>query len=253
LGQLLDPQSIADEKARIEERIRLLEQQKSMEEGLPHLYGWPWYQWAWDFFSSTNRFNLLCAANQISKSSTQIRKCIHWATAVDLWPKLWKSRPTQFWYFYPTFDVATSEFHEKWKKEFLPRGEWKDHPVYGWKEEIRNKQIYAIYFNSGVTVYFKSYEQKAENLQTASVYAMFCDEEVPEDLYPEIVSRISAATIRGTSTWSSRRPSVRSSGALPSRRRTNGMRPSRRRSSCRCPSICAKSTWEALLVPGPTS
>lgn len=197
MGQLLDQQAVADEKARIEARIRLLEQQKSMEEGLPHLYGWPWYQWAWDFFTSTNRFNLLCAANQISKSSTQIRKCIHWATAVDLWPKLWRMKPTQFWYFYPTFDVATAEFHEKWKKEFLPRGEWKDHAVYGWKEEIRNKQIYAIYFNSGVTVYFKSYEQKAENLQTASVYAMFCDEECPEELYPEIVSRISAATIRG--------------------------------------------------------
>lgn len=185
------------ERELLEERVRLLERQREMESNLPHLYGWPWYKWAWDFFTSTNRYNFLCAANQVSKSSTQIRKCIHWATAVDLWPSLWKSKPTQFWYFYPTKDVATVEFDEKWVKEFLPRGELKDHPIYGWQEERKNKQIYALRFSSGVTVYFKSYEQEPENLQTASVYAVFGDEEMPEALYPEINARISAAAVRG--------------------------------------------------------
>lgn len=185
------------ERERLEERIRLLEQEKALKDGLPHLYGFPWYQWAWDFFVSRNRFNLLCAANQISKSSTQIRKCIHWATSPELWPTLWKSKPTQFWYLYPTYDVATAEFEEKWKKEFLPRGEFKDHPVYGWKEDKRNKQIFAIYFNSGISVYFKSYAQKVDDLQTATVHAIFCDEELPEHLYSELNSRLSAATVQG--------------------------------------------------------
>lgn len=193
----MDQKLLEEERAKIKERIRILEDQKAMQEGLPHLYGWPWYSWAWSFFNSRNRFNLLCAANQISKSSTQIRKCIHWATAVDIWPKLWKTRPTQFWYIYPTYDVATVEFREKWEKEFLPRAEWKNHPVYGWRSEMRNKQIYAIYFNSGVTVYFKSYEQKPENVQTATVYAIFCDEECPPELYPEFYARISSPVVRG--------------------------------------------------------
>lgn len=153
-----------------------------------------WYKWAWDFYTSTNRANHLTAANQISKSSTMIRKCIDWATDQDKWPMLWpiKKRPYQFWYFYPSKDIATSEFHEKWVKEWLPNGIYKDDPKYGWKEDIREKKIHAIYFNSGVSVYFKSYEQGATMLQTSSVDAVFCDEELPADLYPELTARMFA-------------------------------------------------------------
>lgn len=126
-----------------------------------------------------------------------IRKCIHWATAVALWPQLWATKPTQFWYFYPNYTVATVEFDEKWVKEWLPRGEMKQHPIFGWTEEKKNKEIRALRFNSGITVYFKSYDQKAEDLQTASVYSLFCDEELPEHLYSELNSRISAPTVKG--------------------------------------------------------
>lgn len=159
---------------------------------LPHLYGWPWYDWAYDFFHSTNRFNFITAANQISKSSTMIRKCIHWATETEIWPELWKTKPTQFWYFYPSKDLATKEFEQKWVKEFLPRDYMKNDPKYGWKEDIRFKQIYSLTFNTGVTVYFMSYEQKLSNLQASSVYAMFCDEEIPKPIYDESYQRISA-------------------------------------------------------------
>src|SRR6185295_15948148 len=82
--------------------------ERKRRENLPHIYGFPWYSWAKDFFDSTNRFNFLCAANQISKSSTQIRKAIHWATEKSLWEGLWPGRNvSQFWYLYPTRPVAT--------------------------------------------------------------------------------------------------------------------------------------------------
>ncbi len=172
--------------------LAVLEKKVKLKEGLPHLYGMPLYAWAYSFYISTNRYNLLCAANQISKSSTQIRKAIHWATAVELWPKLWKRRPTQFWYLYPSKTVATTEFRDKWVKEFLPKEEFKDHAIFGWREEIKNKEIHAVHFNSGVSIYFKTYAQDVQDLQSGSVHAIFCDEELPYNLYPELNMRISA-------------------------------------------------------------
>ena len=183
------------ELEKMELKKKLLEEkqrQLDLIEGLPHLYGWKWYGWAYDFFLSTNQLNLLCAANQISKSSTQIRKCIEWAGNTKLWADLWRQPPNQFWYLYPTSDVATAEFETKWK-QFLPKGAYKDHPTYGWKEEMDKKQIKAIRFNSGVTVYFKTYSQNVSHLQSGTVFALFCDEELPVDLYDELMFRITAA------------------------------------------------------------
>lgn len=174
-------------RSELEELVLL----KKMEE-LPHLYGWDWYEWAWKFHESTNRFNFLCAANQISKSSTQIRKAINWATNQPLWPKLWRTPPTQFWYLYPTKPVATTEFHEKWEPEFLPRGTMKDDKTYGWTAEYKNKEIWAIHFNSGTSIYFKTYEQDTQNMQTGTVYAIFADEELPFEHFQELRSRLNA-------------------------------------------------------------
>lgn len=188
----LEPEVDDLELALALEEEALLKQEVELREGLPHLFGWKWYKWARDFFESTNRLNFLCAANQISKSSTQIRKCIHWATDKDRWPKLWRRRPRQFWYLYPTKEVATIEFEKKWKPEFLPAGKYKDDPIYGWKEEIRHKNIFAIHFNSGVSVYFKTYAQDAQHLQSGTVDAIFCDEELPEEHVDELMFRLSA-------------------------------------------------------------
>lgn len=174
-----------------EEYVTLLERKSKMAEELPHLYGWPWYTWAREFFESDTKMNFLCAANQISKSSTQIRKCIHWATEKSLWPRLWSDTPDQFWYLYPTADVATVEFHTKWKL-FLPRGAKKDGPEYGWVPEFEKGKIKAIHFNSGVHLYFKTYAQDTNHLQTGTVYALFCDEELPVQHYDELIFRISS-------------------------------------------------------------
>lgn len=174
------------------EKIALKEKELRLMEGLPFLYGWKWYTWAHDFFESTNKINLLCAANQISKSSTQIRKAIDWATNQEKWPTLWRQRPVQFWYLYPTGKQAKIEFETKWKL-FLPKGEYKDHPVYGWKEEFVNKELFAIHFNSGVHIYFKTYAQDTSALQTGTCDAIFCDEELPIEHFDELMFRLSAS------------------------------------------------------------
>jgi len=173
-------------------KLKLLERQKKVQNELPHIYGWPWYQWAWDFYQSTNSVNLLCAANQISKSSTQIRKCIDWGTNREKWPELWSREPNQFWYLYPSKDVATIEFEKKWVPEFLPRGDMKSDPTYGWRAEYDKKHIKAIHFYSGVSVYFKTYAQDAKTLQSGTVFAIFCDEELPVNLYDELQFRVAA-------------------------------------------------------------
>lgn len=177
----------------------LLARQKRLElerieikEGLPHLYSFKWYAWARAYKNSTNKMNLLCAANQISKSSTQIRKEIDWSTNKKLWQQLWRRPPSQFWQLYPSKDVATAEFELKWVKEFMPRGKFKDHPVYGWRAEYDRKRIFAIHWNSGIRTYFKTYEQDVHLLQSGTVDAIWCDEELPVELYDELKQRLSA-------------------------------------------------------------
>jgi len=175
------------------EELQLLEQKLELQKNVPHLHGWKLYKWAQEYWDSKDKVQLICAANQISKSSTQIRKHIHWATAVDLWPKLWRTKPLQFWYLYPTRDVAHVEFMKKWVPEFLPRGEYRhDHPVYGWKPEIYHSRIFAIHWNSGVSTYFKTYSQDVQDLQTGTVYKLDLDEEPLEDLMPELFMRLAA-------------------------------------------------------------
>jgi phage terminase large subunit-like protein len=162
------------------------------EQMLPHLYAYGWYRWALTVFHSTNKVTLLTAGNQLSKSSTQIRKMIHWATEKELWPKLWSESPTLFWYLYPSQPVINQECASKWEPKFLPRGPMKDDPKYGWKW-IKDGQNYrGIAFNSGVIMLFKAYSQKAEVLQTASVYYLACDEELDVDLYDELMFRTAA-------------------------------------------------------------
>lgn len=174
---------------------------------LPHRYGFKWYQWAWNFYTSTNSMDLITAANQISKSSTMIRRHIERATNKSLWEKLWPDRlgvpniPRQFWYLYPSKDVATIEFQLKWVPEFMPKkgkvilekGKEKcEDPIYGWEVGYEKKKIYSIDWASGITSYFKTYAQDVHTLQTGSVHEIDCDEELPEELFDELMFRLEA-------------------------------------------------------------
>lgn len=185
-------------RTRADELLILQKQEQEMKLLLPHLYGMPWYGWAYEFFTTTNREAFLCAANQISKSTTQIRKFIDWATDSEKWLERWpslnlqpKKIPDQFWYLYPTKDVATIEFETKWEP-FLPKGKMKTDPVYGWEAVYKAKYIHSLKFKNGVTIYFKTYAQNEADLQSGSVYMLGFDEELPVHLLPELQFRLNA-------------------------------------------------------------
>lgn len=163
---------------------------EALKSDLPHLHGLKMYTWQRRFFESRNKMNLLCAANQIGKSTIAIRKNIEWAGNPELWPDLWKTSPKIFWYFYPSNEVATVEFEKKWVPDYLPRGTMKAHRTYGWNVEYSNGTLNAVHFNSGVSIFFKSYGQKIVNLQTATVHMITSDEEMPESYVDEILSRL---------------------------------------------------------------
>lgn len=165
-----------------------------IEGDLAHRYGFKWYKWARIFYESKNRVNLLTAGNQASKSSTLIRKNIEWACNKKLWPDLWPTEPRIFFYFYPTSEIATVEFQKKWVPEFMPRGKMKSHQWFGWEPEYSGGYISAIHFNSGVSLYFKTYSQKLRNLQTATVHMVSGDEEMPPDYVDELTARLAATS-----------------------------------------------------------
>lgn len=139
---------------------------------------------------------LLTAANQIGKSTIQIKRTIEWATNKSLWRELWPKMalnavPNLFWYLYPSKPLATIEFKTKWMP-LLPCGEYKTHPVYGWKETYKNGLIDTLQFNSGVLIVFKVYAQDAADLQAGTVFYIACDEELPFELYGELAARTQA-------------------------------------------------------------
>lgn len=182
----------------------LLARKRELEEGLPFLYafGGRTFQWRLDFYGSLNRMRLLAAANQIGKSTTAIQYVLTVATHPEgykplnvpswnkLWPDLQLGKPL-VWYLYPDGKTVSVEFETKWKP-LLPKGSFKDHPKYGWKIEKKGGVPFALRFNSGVNLYFKTYGQGLMNLQSSSVHLIITDEELPEDLYPELSARTTA-------------------------------------------------------------
>lgn len=175
------------------QEFELLKKRKEIKTSLPHLYLFKDYEWSKAFFESENKQCFLTAANQIGKSSIQIRKMIHWATNKNLWPRLWPHMtPNLFWYLYPTSEVATVEFYTKWM-QFLPKNGAENSKIYGWKvEKKKDKDIKAIHFNSGVSIYFKTYMQQVQNLQSGTVFYVACDEELPVSYFPELQARTRA-------------------------------------------------------------
>lgn len=177
-----------------------MEEKLNLKEGLPHRYSLKRYTWQKEYEEAKFiKKRLICAANQIGKSTVQICDRIEIGTQPELWPELWpaqfktnpKTRPYS-WYLYPNQDTVMTEFREKWEPYYLPRNEYKDHEIYGWKEVIINKVLKYIEFNSGYKIYFKTYNQNVQDLQSGTVFAIDCDEELPEHLLPELQARLFA-------------------------------------------------------------
>ncbi len=178
-------------------KLQAMEAELQLRRSLPHLYSQKHYQWSWDFENDwTTKIQILCSANQIGKSTTLIKKMLRAATEPELWDSLWPDlkfigqKPSNFWYLYPSKDVATMEYEEKWKP-LLPQVP-DDDPHYGWRPDFKLKYIHAIHFNNGINIYFKSYAQDVHLLQAGSVYFLGCDEEVPVEILPELQTRTSA-------------------------------------------------------------
>lgn len=187
-------------KARIDRmRAEIDAKRRELQEGLPFLYGHKWYWWQRQFFESKNPMRLMTCGNQVGKSSVHQWDKINRATNPALWPELWPSqfalgqRPDLFWYFYTDQDTCSREYHLKWKR-WLPQGKYKDHPQYGWEVDAdkREKEIRGIKFNSGILLEFKFYTQSARNLQSATVWDIGADEEMPEEFWDELSQRLSA-------------------------------------------------------------
>lgn len=182
-------------------KIKQIEALEAETEGYdlyPHLYMHKHYKWSWDFENNLeDRVQIVLAPNQVGKTSTCIKKLIRIATEAKCWKRMWPElpdgiMPSQWWYLYPTNDVALVEFDEKWRP-LLPRGfENSDDPIYGWRIEKVKEKLHALRFNSGITIYFKFYSQSATALQSGSCYLIALDEECPIELLPELQMRVKA-------------------------------------------------------------
>lgn len=162
-----------------------------LKAGLPHLYGVKLYQWQKDFIETKSELAFLTAANQIGKSTAMILKMLRTCTTPKLWPELWPAKPDPLlmWYLYPSREVATLEWKTKWLP-LMPKGPYQDHPIYGWEAKFEGDYIASVQFKSGPLLVFKTYGQRTMVLQTASVWVVACDEELPEMHYSELSFRI---------------------------------------------------------------
>jgi phage terminase large subunit-like protein len=133
-------------------------------------------------------------------STVQIVKCLNMAMRQDLWPYWFpKRKPKTFIYAYPSAALCSLELSEKWIKDYLPRGEMKQDPRFGWELHKDAKgQPEKITFNSGVTVWFRFYSQAPSSLQASTVDCIFLDEETPRAHYDELQVRTQATQAQGS-------------------------------------------------------
>jgi hypothetical protein len=178
-------------RAELVKEVKKLKAENQVTTDLPHLFSIRPYKWQIDYWNDTNEMKFICAGNQVGKSTAQIIHAIDLATDETKWKRFFPRRqPKVFWYVYPNKSKIQEEFNEKWEKELLPRGVMKDHLAYGWQKFNIDGEFGGIKFNTGVSIYFKSWGQ---DLQASTLDGVFVDEEIPKELYPELDARLTAA------------------------------------------------------------
>ncbi len=176
------------------QRKKLLEQRERYKAGLPFLYGHKWYFWQRQFFESRCAMRLMTVANQCGKSSVHQWDKINRATNFKLWEELWPGRkPDLFWFWMTDEETIDREVKLKWKR-WLPQGDFKDSEQYGWKLDANRKEeeVKGIIFNSGVYLQFLAFSKSTINVQSATVWDMGVDEEMPVKFWDEAYQRISS-------------------------------------------------------------
>lgn len=167
-------------------QLELAKKKQEFEKRLPYKYAHKHYKWSRDFHESTNTINLLCAANQIGKSTAAIRRHIDNANDKTRWKKLWKTDPKMFWYFYPDSETLNREWNTKWKP-LMPAS---DDPEYGWKLVHDRGTPVSIEWASGVFTYFMYYTKAAASMQAGTVHEVYADEEMPLHIWDELILRL---------------------------------------------------------------
>ena len=147
------------------------------------------YKWQREYLESKKKVNLICAANQIGKSSIAIKRVIANCTEPKRWEKFWQTKPRMFWYFYPDLDTLRREWATKWA-ENMPNGPMKAHPQYGWKAVLEKEAPKVVHWNSGVTLYFMTYTKELTAIQAGTVHEITVDEELPVNFYDELILRL---------------------------------------------------------------
>ncbi len=152
-----------------------MREREKHEKILPHLHI-PMYAWQRRIHESTNRVNLLTAANQIGKSSALIRRAIANCTDKGRWEKMWGPNviPKQFWYFYPDGLTLEREIDTKWVPDWLPSGPMERDAQYGWKLHKKSSAYSSLTFNAGPIIYFQTYTKSVANVQAGSIHEVFC-------------------------------------------------------------------------------
>jgi hypothetical protein len=176
-------------KAKLEKLARL-EQEIELKARFPHRHSMKFYPWQREWLECRDKIQCLTAANQCGKSHTMMVKTIEWITNKDLWPDLWpNSTPRSAWYLYPTKDMALTEFNEKWRQMLPPEND----PEFGWTFVKGDKGSALLSFpNIPFDLHFKTYAQGSTLLQASTCSFIICDEELPEDLVPELQARVSS-------------------------------------------------------------
>lgn len=177
------------------DKLRKIQQ---LKEELPFLYGFKRYAWQEEFWKCEEMFQFIFKANQIGGSTIMQNRLIDFCTNPKLWQRYLK-QPRLVLYLYPDKNTATREYESKIKYN-LPQGEMKNHPQYGWKEVWDGKYIDSIEFKH-IIWSFKTYGSGSENLQASSPAILACDEELPEELWPELQMRIASPANKGSQFW----------------------------------------------------
>lgn len=150
----------------------------------------PLYDWQLAFILTKKKKAFTCAANQIGKSSGNWIRMLRFCYLQKYWDDFFNGQiPLPFWYFYPVAKLSTSEIKDKYIRQYLPHSDLKNHHKWGYKVEEEKRIVNAIHFNTGVSVYFKNYSQPPTNLQSATLSGVFSDEEMPENLFDELIFR----------------------------------------------------------------
>lgn len=193
------------------EKILLLERAKQIKHALGFKFAHKFYNFQKEFIeNSTDRIQLLCAANQLGKSSCQIIKALEWGFSSDEFrDKIFnnsdsigfkKDDKLMFYYLYPDEDTALREFKFKWMK-YLPKvdllpDDMKDQFKWsvnnGYTKNIENlKKIDQLSLRN-CEIFFLTYGKNVLNMQASTCHAVFTDEELPFVLFSELQVRLRA-------------------------------------------------------------